>query len=51
MPVLNEDKLIGKLDNIEKGQLSNLKRHLYSQILISLRLIHKGRVKSGNSDH
>ena len=24
-----------------KGQLSNLKRHLYSQILISLRLIHK----------
>ena len=46
MPVLNEDKLIEKLDNIEKGQLSNLKRHLYSQILISLRLIHKGRVKS-----
>lgn len=46
MPVLNESKLIDKLDNIEKGQLSNLKRHLYSQILISLRLISKGRVKS-----
>ncbi len=30
-------------DKFPKGQISNLKRHLYSQILISLRLIHKKR--------
>jgi tetratricopeptide (TPR) repeat protein len=31
------------LKKFPKAQLSNLKRHLYSQILISLRLIHKKR--------
>ena len=46
MSVLKDEKIIEKLDNIEKGQFSNLKRHLYSQILISLRLINKGRMKS-----
>jgi len=43
---LDESKLLDKLDNVNKSQLSNLKRHLYSQILISLRLISIGRLKS-----
>lgn len=37
---LDEKSIIKKFP---KAQLSNLKRHLYSQILISLRLIHKKR--------
>ena len=36
----DEDQLIKRLKSVEKKQLSNLKRHLYKQILISLRLIH-----------
>ena len=46
MKVLDDDKIIARLDNIEKGQYSNLKRHLYRQILISLRLISIKRLKS-----
>ena len=46
MPSLDEAKMVERLDNIQKGQLSNLKRHLYSQILISLRMISIGRMKS-----
>lgn len=46
MSVLDESKLTERLDNIKKTQLSNLKRHLYSQILISLRMISIGRMKS-----
>lgn len=46
MSILDEQKIIERLDNIKKGQLSNLKRHLYSQILISLRMISIGRMKS-----
>ncbi len=36
-----DEKIINK--KFPKGQLSNLKRHLYKQILISLRLIHIGK--------
>ena len=32
--------ILKKLPSIKKSQLANLKRHLYKQILISLRLIH-----------
>jgi len=32
--------ILKKLPTIKKAQLANLKRHLYKQILISLRLIH-----------
>ena len=46
MSDLDESKLIERLDNIKKGQLSNLKRHLYSQILTSLRLISISRIKA-----
>ncbi len=46
MTTLDEGQLSEKLDNLKKSQLSNLKRHLYSQILISLRLISIGRMKS-----
>ncbi len=46
MPELDEEKLIDKLDGIDKGQLSNLKRHLYKQLLTSLRLININRIKS-----
>ncbi len=46
MPSLDEAKIIEKMDGIEKGQLSNLKRHLYKQLLTSLRLINIGRIKS-----
>lgn len=38
---LNDDKLIQDLDGINKTQFSNVKRHLYTQIVTSLRLIHK----------
>ena len=36
---LDETELIGRLEGIEKKQFSNIKRHLYKQILVSLRLI------------
>lgn len=39
--VLNEKEIISKLANIDKGKLSNVKRHLYKQIVTSLRMIHK----------
>ncbi|MDH3648326.1 MAG: hypothetical protein OEQ53_01525 [Saprospiraceae bacterium] len=35
-----EDVIFKKFKDLSKGQLSNLKRHLYSQVLSSLRLIH-----------
>lgn len=43
---LDEDKMLEKMGNIDKGQLSNLKRHLYKQLLTSLRLINIGRINS-----
>ena len=36
----NEEEIFRKFNKLSKGQLSNLKRHLYSKILISLRQIH-----------
>jgi len=43
MDVFNEAQIFKKIDKLEKTQFSNLKRHLYKQILISLRLIHINR--------
>jgi tetratricopeptide (TPR) repeat protein len=40
MDNFDEALIYRKIDNLEKTQFSNLKRHLYKQILISLRLIH-----------
>jgi hypothetical protein len=36
----NENEVYKKINGISKSQLSNLKRHLYSQILSSMRMIH-----------
>ncbi len=36
----NENELFGRLIAIERKQFPNIKRHLYKQILVSLRLIH-----------
>ncbi len=43
---LDEERILKKLDGIDRAQFSNLKRHLYKQILTSLRLIHITRIKS-----
>ena len=40
---LDEKALLSGLKGVDKGQLSNLKRHLYKQIMVSLRLIHINR--------
>ncbi len=40
IPRYDEKLLLQKLPNIKKSQLANLKRHLYGQILTSLRLIY-----------
>ncbi len=37
----NEQQILTDLGNISKAQFSNLKRHLYSQIIASLRVVHK----------
>lgn len=42
----DEAELLKKLPDIKKAQLSNLKAHLFKQMLISLRLLHK----NGNDD-
>jgi len=39
--VLDDGQLIEQMGHIEKGQYSNLKRHLYKQIISSLRMLHK----------
>ena len=39
MEIYDEELLLKKNENIQKSQLSNLKAHLYRQILASLRLI------------
>ncbi len=36
----DEEQILRRIPSIKKSQLSNLKRHLYKQLLISLRLIH-----------
>jgi hypothetical protein len=40
MDSYDEDELIARLSGSERSHLSHLKRHLYRQLLISLRLIH-----------
>lgn len=40
LPDYDDDLIIKRLNGVEKNNLSNLKRHLYKQILISLRLIY-----------
>ena len=40
MKTYNEELIKKKFPNLTRGQLTNAKRHLYSQILKSLRLIH-----------
>ena len=40
MEAYDEDMIIKKSSHIKKSQLSNLKRHLYSQIMKALRNIH-----------
>ena len=40
MEEYNEEDIFKKLRGISKGRLSNLKRHLYTQLLSSLRIIH-----------
>lgn len=42
----DEEKMMDKMGHIDKGQLSNLKRHLYKQLLTSLRLINISRINS-----
>lgn len=39
----SDDILLTHLGNINKTQYSNLKRHLYTQIVVSLRMIHKSK--------
>ena len=46
MKDMDEEEIVSKLELTDKGQLSNLKRHLYKQILTSLRMISTGRIKS-----
>lgn len=36
----DDDQILAKLKGIDKSQYSNFKRHLYKQLMISLRLIH-----------
>lgn len=36
----NEEQILRRLPDVKKRHLANLKRHLYKQVLISLRLIH-----------
>ena len=41
--VLNEGQLLSQMGGISKEQYSNLKRHLYKQIISSLRMLHKDK--------
>ncbi|GLR17817.1 hypothetical protein [Portibacter lacus] len=43
MDKFDEKLIIKKVDNLAKSQFSNVKRHLYKQIMTSLRLIHINR--------
>ncbi|MFK7810588.1 MAG: hypothetical protein AB8F74_22465 [Saprospiraceae bacterium] len=40
----DEAAILKKLKGVSKPQFANLKRHLYSQIIVSLRLIHKSKM-------
>lgn len=37
---VNDNLILGKLKGVDKNQYSNLKRHLYKQLMMSLRMIH-----------
>ncbi|MBL0101816.1 MAG: hypothetical protein IPP49_18720 [Saprospiraceae bacterium] len=37
---LNDTQILSKLKDVDKTQYSNLKRHLYKQLMVSLRMIH-----------
>ena len=37
---LNDQQILSRLKGVDKNQYSNLKRHLYKQLMISLRMIH-----------
>ena len=37
---VNENLVLSKLKGVDKNQYSNLKRHLYKQLMVSLRMIH-----------
>lgn len=39
--IYNEELVLKKIPGIKKRQLSNVKAHLYKQLLVSLRLIHR----------
>lgn len=41
MKVYDEEMILKKIPDIKKQQISNLKAHLYKQILLCLRLIHR----------
>ncbi|NND08274.1 MAG: hypothetical protein HKN87_17995 [Saprospiraceae bacterium] len=41
MEEYDEEEVFRKFRGVSKGQLSNLKRHLYTELLSSLRIIHK----------
>ncbi len=36
----DEEQILKRISSIKKSQLSNLKRHLYKQLLVSLRMVH-----------
>jgi len=40
---LDEHALLEQMGGMKKGQFSNIKRHLYTQIISSLRMLHKER--------
>jgi hypothetical protein len=41
---VDETSIFKKLKGLSKPQYANLKRHLYSQIIVSLRVIHKAKM-------
>ncbi|MEM7105049.1 MAG: hypothetical protein AAF502_18075 [Bacteroidota bacterium] len=40
----DEEHILKKITSIKRQQLSNLKAHLYKQLLVSLRLLHKNKL-------
>ncbi|MEZ4898374.1 MAG: hypothetical protein R2806_16170 [Saprospiraceae bacterium] len=44
MKMYDEESILTKIPGIKKAQLSNLKAHLYKQLLVSLRLLHRNQL-------
>jgi len=44
MKSYEEESILTKIPGIKKAQLSNLKAHLYKQLLVSLRLLHRNQM-------